>query len=77
MGIKIDLNKAKEIAHAKRREARAAEFAPLDEVISKQIPGKDATEAEVARQAIREKYDALQTKMNAAKTVDALKALLP
>jgi len=77
MGIKIDLNKAKDIAHEKRRAARAAEFAPLDEVIMKQIPGTAASEAEAARQAIRDKYAAMQTQMDAAQSVDELKALLP
>ena len=28
--IQVDMSKAKEIAHNKRREARTAEFAPLD-----------------------------------------------
>ena len=77
MGIKIDLTKAKEIAHEKRRMARAEEFKPHDEVIMKQIPGVDATEAEAARQAIRDKYAALQTQMDAATSVDELKTLLP
>jgi hypothetical protein len=75
--IRIDLTKAKEIAHEKRREARAEEFKPHDEVIMKQIPGNDMTEAEAARQAIREKYEELQTQMNSAETVEELKALLP
>jgi hypothetical protein len=35
------------------------------------------TEAEAARQAIREKYEELQTQMNSAETVEELKALLP
>jgi hypothetical protein len=77
MGIKIDLTKAKDIAHEKRRAARAAEFAPLDEVIAKQIPGKSAAEAEAERQAIRGKYAALQAQMDAAASVEELKALLP
>jgi len=75
--IIIDINKAKEIAHEKRREARAEEFKPHDEVIMKQIPGNDMTEAEAARQAIREKYEELQTQMNEAQTVEELKELLP
>jgi hypothetical protein len=60
MSIIINLTKAKEIAHKKRREARAEEFKPHDEIIMKQIPGNDMTEAEAARQAIREKYEELQ-----------------
>ena len=75
--IIIDIDKAKDIAHEKRREARAEEFKPYDEVIMKQIPGNDMTEAEAARQAIREKYEELQTQMNSAETVEELKALLP
>jgi len=75
--ITINLTKAKEIAHEKRRAARAEEFKPHDEVIMKQIPGNDMTEAEAARQAIREKYEELQTQMNSAETVEELKALLP
>jgi hypothetical protein len=75
--IRIDLTKAKEIAHEKRREARAEEFKPHDEVIMKQIPGNDLVQAESARQAIRVKYDELQTQMNEAQTVEELKELLP
>jgi hypothetical protein len=71
--ITINLNKAKAIAHDKRREARAKEFAPHDEVISKQIPGKDSQAAEAARQAIRNKYDLMQTRINEATTVEQLK----
>jgi len=53
--ITVNLNKAKTISHDKRRDARAKEFAPFDEVIMKQIPGNDATVAEAARQVIRDK----------------------
>jgi predicted nucleic acid-binding Zn-ribbon protein len=72
--ITINLNKAKEIAHDKRRAARSAEFAPLD--IKATIPS-EAAAAEAARQAIREKYATLQAQMDAAQTADELKALLP
>ena len=75
--ITVNMDKAKNIAHEKRRAKRAEEFAPLDEVIMKQIPGNDATQAEAARQAIRDKYSALQVQMDAATTVDELKSLLP
>lgn len=75
--IKIDMTKAKEIAHEKRRVARAEEFKPHDEVIMKQIPGTSFQEAEAARQAIREKYTVLQEQINAAQTAEELKALLP
>lgn len=75
--IVININKAKDIAHDKRREARAEEFKPHDEIIMKQIPGADATEAEAARQAIRDKYATMQTAINAATTVDAIKSAMP
>ena len=75
--ITIDMTKAKEMAHEKRRAARSAEFAPHDEVIMKQIPGNDYTQAEAERQAIREKYATMQAQMDAAQTADELKALLP
>lgn len=72
--ITINLNKAKAIAHDKRREARSAEFAPLD--IKATIPAEAQT-AEAARQAIRNKYAELQTQMDAAQSVEELKGLLP
>lgn len=75
--IQININKAKAIAHDARRAARAKEFEPHDAVIMKQIPGVDAAAAEAARQAIRDKYAALQTQMDAAQTPDELKALMP
>jgi len=75
--IVINLNKAKVIAHEKRRTARTAEFEPYDAIIMKQIPGNDAVAAEAERQKIRDKYAALQIQMDAAKTADALKTLLP
>ena len=74
--IKIDMTKAKAIAHEARRAARTAEFEPFDNAIAKQIPGQmDGAEAE--RQKIREKYAALQAQMDAAQTPDELKALMP
>ena len=72
--IKINLDKARQIAHEKRRAARAEEFAPLD--IKATIPA-EAAAAEEARAAVRAKYATMQTQMDAAATVDELKALLP
>lgn len=74
--IQHNLQKVRDIAHQRRRERREAEFKPHDDVIAKQIPGNDAAAAEAARQAIRSKYDAIQSAINAAKTVDAIKAAL-
>ena len=76
MGIVIDVNKAKNIAHDMRRAKREEEFAPHDAIIMKQIPGVNAQEAEAARQAIRDKYAAMQTQIDAATTPDEIKAAL-
>jgi hypothetical protein len=74
--ITININKAKAIGHDMRRFARSEEFKPHDEVIMKQIPGVDAQAAEAARQAIREKYAAMQSNIEAATTPDEIKAAL-
>jgi hypothetical protein len=74
MAIVIDITKAKEIAHDKRRVARSAEFAPLD--IKATIPS-EAQAAESARQVVRNKYATMQIQMDAATTVEELKDLLP
>jgi len=72
--ITINIAKAKTIAHDKRREARSAEFAPLD--IKATIPS-EATAAEAARQVIRDKYATMQTAINSATTPDEIKAAMP
>ena len=72
--ITINIDKAKSIAHDKRREARSAEFAPLD--IKATIPS-EATVAEAARQAVRDKYTAMQTAIDSATTIDEIKAAMP
>ena len=74
--VDVDLTKAKEIGHNKRRQKRAEEFTPYDEVIVKQIPGVDAVEAEAARQGIRAKYADVQAAIDAADTPDEIKAAL-
>lgn len=71
-----DIPKCKEIAHVKRREKRAAEFAPHDEVIRLGIPGVDGAAAEAARAQIRAKYSAMQAAIAAATSVDGIKAAL-
>ena len=73
MGIVIDLTKAKTITHDARRTARAAEFAPLD--IKATIPS-EAVAAEAARAAIRAKYAEMQTAVDAAADVAALKTII-
>ena len=71
--ITVDMTKAKEIAHDMRRQERAAEFAPLD--IKVTIPA-EADAAETARAAIRTKYETMQTNIDLAADVAALKAAL-
>jgi hypothetical protein len=74
--IVVNMNRAKAIGHDLRRLKRAEEFAPLDEVIAKRIPGTAEAEAEVQRQAIRDKYAAIQQQIDAAATPDDIKAAL-
>jgi hypothetical protein len=72
--ITINLDKAKNIAHDKRRIARSAEFAPLD--IKATIPA-EAQAAEAARQVIRDKYATMQTAIDDATTVEQIKSAMP
>jgi hypothetical protein len=74
--VDVDLDKAKDIGHDIRRTKRETEFAPFDAIIMKQIPGTSATEAEAARQEIRDKYAAIQTEIDAAEDPDQIKAAL-
>ena len=75
--ITVNISKAKAIAHDIRRQARANEFKPYDEVIMKQIPGNDYVQAEAARAEIRAKYTEMQTAIDSASTVDEIKAAMP
>ncbi len=75
MSIVVNLTKAKTIAHERRKLKRAEEFKPHDDIIAKQIPGEDATKAETERAKIRTKYATIQTDIDNAKTVDALKTV--
>lgn len=76
MSITINLDKAKDIAHEKRRQKRSELFAPHDAVISKQIPGTDSTVAENARSQIRANDAVVQQNINAAANVNDLKTVL-
>ena len=66
--------KSRECAHELRRAARAVEFAPHDEVVAKRLPGE--AEAEAARQAIRAKYDGVQSAIDAASDVAEMKRIV-
>lgn len=70
--VSVNLQKAKDIAHDKRRTARSVELAPLD--IEATIPAK-AAQAEAKRQTIRDKYDAIQAEIDAA-SIDELKLII-
>lgn len=71
--ITINIDKAKNIAHDIRRSKRAEEFAPLD--IKATIPSETVA-AEAARQAVRDKYAAMQTQINSASTPEEIKTAL-
>lgn len=71
--IQVDLEKAKEISHDKRRDARTEEFKQLD--IQATIP-MYADQAEAERQLVREKYAAIQTEIDNAETIDQLKEIM-
>lgn len=59
-----------------RRAARAAEFAPYDDIIAKQIPGMDVAYIEAARQSIRDQYAEMQDAIDAADSPAAIKTAL-
>ena len=71
--ITINIDKAKTLVHDKRRAARSAEFAPLD--VKATIPS-EAVAAEAARQAVREKYAAIQADIDTAPGVPELKLIV-
>ena len=71
-----DLDKAKRIAHRKRRNRRYNQFAPHDNVIAKAIPGTATDVAEASRAGIRATYNTMQTEIDACSTVDEVYAIL-
>ena len=74
--IKVNMPKAKLIAHDFRRAQREKAFAPWDETIMKQIPGQGAANAEKERQKIRDADAIRQTQIDAAATPEQLKQIL-
>ena len=72
----VHMDKAKEITHGKRRAARAIEMAPFDEIVAKQIPGQNAGQAEAARAQLRNKYDNIQTDIDACENPEDLKTII-
>ena len=71
-----DLNRAKKIAHRKRRNRRYNQFAPHDDVVSKAIPGTATDAAEASRVGIRSTYASMQTEIDACSTIDEIHAIL-
>ena len=71
--IHINLDKAKEISHDKRRNKRAELFKQLD--IEATIP-TFAEQAEAQRQIIRDEFAAIQTEIDNAESIDQLKAIV-
>jgi len=71
--IKINLEKAQEIAHEVRRAKRNEDFKPLD--VQATIPAL-AVEAEAKRQAIRDEDNKRQDAINKASDEKALKEIV-
>lgn len=69
----VDLVKAKEVVHAKRRTKRNELFAPLD--IQATIPSQ-AIQAESDRQALRDADATLQTQIDNVVNEDALRTII-
>lgn len=69
----VDMNKAKEVVHAKRRIKRDELFAPLD--IEATIPSK-AVQAEASRQVIRDIDAMTQNDIDNASTEAALRSII-
>lgn len=71
--IAVDMVKAKDIAHERRRADRDELFKPLD--VQATIPSQ-ATQAETARQAIRDADAQKQIDIDNASTPDELKVIM-
>ena len=71
--IQVDINKAKEIAHNKRRVFREKELQPLDVKVT--IP-MYAEQAELERQVVRDKYAVMQEQIDQAERVEDLKKVI-
>lgn len=74
--ITVNIEKAKSIGHDIRREKRNEEFKPFDDIIAKQIPGKDAAEAESKRQEIRDRYAVIQNNIDESNDIEAIKSAI-
>lgn len=73
--VEPDITEAKQLAHEFRRKKREQEFAPLDAVISKQIPGSNLVKLEQDRQNVRNKYADIQTVIDSTDDISELTTL--
>lgn len=73
--LTVNFSKAKNRAHNIRREIRGKKFAPLDEIVAKQIPGK-STQAENSRQNVRDEDAVIQVNIDNAQDLDTLANIL-
>lgn len=71
--VGVDMKKARDIVHERRRIKRSSEFAPLD--VEATIPNK-SNEAEQKRQVVRDKYASIQAQIDECATPDQLKAVM-
>ena len=71
--IQVDMLKAKEIAHNKRRVVREKELQPLD--VQATIP-MYAEQAELERQVVRDKHAVMQEQIDQAESVEDLKKVI-
>lgn len=72
-----DVERAREVCHTKRREARAAKLAPLDNKAVAALANPAAlAAAETERQSVRDENAAIQTQIDAAVTVADLSDLV-
>ena len=55
---------------------RSNEFAPLDDIIMKKIPGNDLVAVEAQRQAIRDKYAQMQIEIDNAVDIEELTSII-
>lgn len=75
--IKVNITKAKDIAHKLRRENRENEFLVLDKQVNIYITNPlKLAEIEALRQSVRDKYALIQVGIDASKTIDEIKASL-
>ncbi len=74
--IEVNVEKAKEITHTKRRVKRDTFFAPHDAIIAKQVPGSDSVKAEQERKLIRTWDTNLQNQIDTAISEAELRTII-